>query len=140
MAARRVLFACNWNTVRSPMAAALLLRLDGNMAVESCGLDAGQSVDPFAWTVMHELGLDLIDHRPRTFADVDPKDFDVIIALTREAGPPADALGRQGGVPVEHWPIEDPALREGSREQRLLAYRDVRDDLARRLAARFGKA
>ena len=140
MRERRVLFACNWNTVRSPMAAALLLRQDGDMTVESCGLSAGETVDPFAWAVMHELGLDLVDHRPRTFADVDPGDFDVIIALTAEAGPPADALGARGSVPVEHWPIGDPALQEGSREQRLLAYRDVRDDLLRRLAARFGGA
>jgi hypothetical protein len=47
---RAVLFACNWNTVRSPMAAALLRQMGGGrIRVDSCGLQAGESVDPFAF-------------------------------------------------------------------------------------------
>jgi protein-tyrosine-phosphatase len=140
MKPRSVLFACNWNTVRSPMAVGLLRRLDGGLRVESCGLYAGETVDPFAWAVMHEIGIDLEAHAPRTFADVEPGAFDLIIALTPEAGPPADALSARDSVPVEHWSIDDPALQEGSREQRLVAYRDARDELGRRLAERFGES
>ena len=133
---KSVLFACNWNTVRSPMAAALLRRLDGGLRVESCGLSAGETVDPFAWAVMHEVGVDLETHAPRSFDDVDPAAFDLVVTLTPEAHARAEAAA--GGVAVEHWPCADPAQQDGSREQRLLAYREVRDALQRRLDERFG--
>ena len=132
-----VLFACNWNAVRSPMAAALLRRIDGALHVESCGLLAGEEVDPFARAVMEEIGLELDDHQPKSFHALTPGAFDLVVTLTPEADARAAALAHDG-VAVEHWPIEDPALQEGSREQRLLAYRQVRDALEQRLKARFG--
>ena len=134
---RSVLFACNWNTVRSPMAAALLRRLDGALHVESCGLLAGEQADPFARAVMQEIGLELDDHEPRSFDALTPGAFDLVVTLTPEADIRAAAMSREG-VPVEHWPIEDPARQDGSREQRLLAYRQVRDELEQRLKERFG--
>jgi protein-tyrosine-phosphatase len=133
-----VLFACNWNTVRSPMAAALLRRIDPSLHVESCGLSAGEAVDPFAWAVMQELGVDMDGHEPRSFDALEPGAFDVVVTLTPEAEARAGAMGRDG-VELEHWPCEDPARQDGSREQRLLAYREVRDALDRRLRERFGR-
>jgi protein-tyrosine-phosphatase len=134
---RWVLFACNWNTVRSPMAAALLRRIDPSLNVESCGLSAGEAVDPFAWAVMQELGVDLNAHEPRSFDELAPDAFDVVVTLTPEAQARAGEVAR-AGVEVEHWPCEDPAQQDGSREQRLLAYRQVRDALDQRLRERFG--
>ena len=134
---RSVLFACNWNTVRSPMAAALLRRLDGSLHVESCGLLAGEALDPFAIAVMQEIGLGLEEHEPRSFADLTPGAFDLVITLTPEADVHA-AVVAMAAVPVEHWPTEDPAVEDGSRDQRLLAYRQVRDELEQRLKERFG--
>lgn len=127
-----VLFACTHNTVRSPMAAALFQQLTGAPAV-SCGLSAGEQVNGFACAVMAEAGVDLLDHRPRAFEDIQDRP-DLIVALTPEA---AARATRVPGVPVETWPIEDPTLSEGSREQRLDAFRGVRDDLRARIAARF---
>lgn len=131
-AARAVLFACTHNTVRSPMAAALYAQATGGSAV-SCGLRPGEQVNGFACAVMAEAGLDLLDHHPRTFEDVADRP-ELIVALTPEAGVRAEQLA---GVPVEVWPIADPTLVEGSREQQLDAYRAVRDDLRARIAARF---
>lgn len=127
-----VLFACTHNTVRSPMAAALFAQATGAPAV-SCGLGAGEQVNGFACAVMAEAGLDLLDHHPRAFEDVQGRP-DLIVALTPEAAARAEQVP---GVPVEAWPIEDPTLVEGSREQQLDAFRRVRDDLRARIAARF---
>jgi protein-tyrosine-phosphatase len=131
-APKAVLFACNHNTVRSPMAAALFAQATGAPAV-SCGLNAGDHVNGFAAAVMAEAGVDLLAHEPRSFEDV--VDYpDLIVALTAEA---AERAGRVEGVPVEVWPIDDPTLVEGSREQQLDAFRGVRDDLRARIGARF---
>ena len=128
-----VLFACTHNTVRSPMAAALFAQATGSPAL-SCGLHAGDQVNGFAAAVMAEAGVDLLEHAPRNFEDV--ADYpDLIVALTPEA---ADRAACVPGVPVEVWPIEDPTLTEGSREQQLDAFRRVREDLRARVGARFG--
>ena len=128
----KVLFACTHNTVRSPMAAALFAQATGAPAA-SCGLSPGEQANGFACAVMAEAGVDLLDHHPRTFEDVHDRP-DLIVALTPDA---ADRARRVGGVPLEVWPIEDPTLAEGSREQQLDAFRAARDDLRARIAARF---
>jgi len=139
-----VLFACNLNRVRSPMAYALLRRLLGDRVfVDSCGLkvlegdDEDLHVDPLAQEVMREIGCDLSAHRPKTFDDLDDDSFDLVISLTPEAQHRAVEMARGRAAEIEYWPIMDPTLFEGSRESRLQAYRDVRDTLAARIAERF---
>ena len=133
---RSILFACNLNRVRSVMAAALMERAHGRrIVVDSCGLVAGEGIDPFAWAIMAEMGIDLTDHAPKTFKELDAARFDLVVALTPEAQRYGQA--HLEGVAQEFWPIPDPTAFEGAREQRLEAYRAVRDDLAERLSARF---
>jgi protein-tyrosine-phosphatase len=136
-----VLFACNLNRVRSPMAAALMRRRYGQaVVVDSCGLRPADEVDPFVVAVMDEIGLDLEHHKPKGFADLDEDAvFDVVVSLTPEAQHRAVEMARGGPVEIEYWPTFDPTLVEGSREQRLDAYRQVRDELDRRLLERFGR-
>ena len=133
-----VLFACNLNRVRSPMAACLLRRRWGSRVfVDSCGLTPAEGIDPFVVAVMQELGLDLSGHTPKTFDVLEDGSFDLVISLSEEAHHQAAALSRTRAVELEHWPTPDPTLETGSREQRLAAYRRVRDALAERLRARF---
>jgi protein-tyrosine-phosphatase len=140
-----VLFACNFNRVRSPMAEALLKRLVGDrIYVDSCGLrhaaeEARSEADPFTRAVMAEIGCDLTGHAPKTFDELDDDSFDLVISLTPEAQHHAVELARGRSTAIEYWPTYDPTLTEGSREARLAAYREVRDGLARRIAERFGK-
>lgn len=111
--------------------------------VDSVGLrrEAGETrVDPFAAAVMDELGADLSDFRPKTFGDLEDESFDVVISLTPEAHHRAVELARGRAIEIEYWPTMDPTLTSGSREQVLEAYRQVRDELARRIRHRFGKA
>ena len=139
-----VLFACNFNRVRSPMAEALLKRAVGDrIYVDSCGLrpaaDEGEGADPFVEAVMSEISCDLQRHRPKTFDDLEDGSFDLIVSLTPEAQHRAVELTRGRAAEIEYWPTFDPTLAEGSREARLAAYREVRDALAARIAERFGR-
>lgn len=138
-----MLFACNFNRVRSPMAEALLKKLAGDrIYVDSCGLrhEASESdgVDPFTHAVMAEIGVDLEGYAPKTFDELEDDSFDLVVSLTPEAQHRAVELTRGRAVAIEYWPTHDPTLAEGSRESRLSAYREVRDSLARRIAERFG--
>jgi len=132
-----VLFACTQNGVRSPMAAALARHLLGKfMYIRSAGVRAGE-LDPMAVEVMEELGIEIGAHKPRTFEDLEDGSFDVAITLSPEAQHRAVELTRTSAVEIEYWPIIDPTAFEGTREQKLEVYRAVRDELLRRIKARF---
>ena len=137
-----VLFACNHNRVRSPMAEGLMKLMFGDRVfVQSCGLrrDEEEAPDPFAVAVMDELGVDLSAHRARTFDELEDDNFDLVVSLTPEAQHHAVELARRRAVDLEYWPTHDPTLTMGSRDAVLGAYREVRDALAARIRARFGK-
>jgi protein-tyrosine-phosphatase len=135
-----VLFACTMNSVRSPMAAAILRHLAGRrIYVESAGVRAG-GADAFAQEVMDEIGIDITQHTPRTLRDLHDTSFDLIVSLSPEAHHQALELTRTMAVDVEYWPTFDATLMigQGSREQILQAYRSVRDALFKRIKQRFG--
>jgi protein-tyrosine-phosphatase len=138
-----VLFACGLNAVRSPIAASLFKHFFGRTAyVGSAGARKGE-LDPFAVAVMDEIGLDISKHRPMTFEELDDWEglnFDLIVTLSPEAHHKALDLTRTIAAEVEYWPTVDPTGTEGSRSQRLDAYRAVRDQLLRRIQERFAGA
>jgi protein-tyrosine-phosphatase len=129
------------NTVRSPMAAALLQQMFGTAVyVGSAGVQKGEP-DPFAAVVMEEIGIDMTRHKPTTFEELDELEglnFDLIVTLAPPAHHKALELTRTMAADVEYWPTADPAATEGNREQRLAAYREVRDSLMARIRERFG--
>ncbi len=133
-----VLFACSHNQIRSPMAEALLKYLHGRrIFVQSCGVRAGDGVDGFAVAVLDELGVDLKAHRPRSFDQLDDDYFDLVISLSPEAQHRAVELTRTSSCDLEFWHMPDPSLVEGTREQRLDAYRALCSTLLDRLRERF---
>ncbi len=143
-----VLFCCNFNQVRSPMAEALLKQAVGTrIFVDSCGLRRGafdadvddMEVDPMAAAVMSEIGADLSGHRCKTFDELEDESFDLVVSLTPEAQHRAVEIARGRSAEIEYWPTLDPTLTEGSRDHRLESYRQVRDSLAARIALRFGR-
>jgi protein-tyrosine-phosphatase len=137
-----VLFACGLNSVRSPMAAGLFRELFGKTVyVGSAGVQRGE-LDPFAVAAMAELGIDISRHKPHTFEELDELEglnFDLIVTLSPPAHHKALELTRTLAAEVEYWPTHDPTAAEGSREQRLDAYREVRDELMARIRERFGR-
>jgi protein-tyrosine-phosphatase len=109
--------------------------------VRSAGAKKGE-LDPFAVAVMAELGQDISGHKPQTFEDLDDWEglnFDLIITLSPEAHHKALDLTRTIAADVEYWPTPDPTGTEGSREQKLAAYREVLDGLLLRIRRRFAK-
>jgi protein-tyrosine-phosphatase len=141
-APQAVLFACGLNSVRSPMAASLLQRMFPHaLYVRSAGVRKGE-LDPFAVAAMAELGQDISNHKPMTIEELDDWEglnFDLIITLSPEAHHKALDLTRTLAADVEYWPTPDPTGTEGSREQKLQAYREVCDGLLLRIRKRFSK-
>jgi protein-tyrosine-phosphatase len=138
-----VLFACGLNSIRSPMAMAMCKHMFGKtIYVGSAGVKKGEP-DPFAASVMEEIGLDIARHRPHTFEELDEWEglnFDLIVTLSPEAHHKALELTRTLAADVEYWPTPDPTDATGNREQMLEAYRAVRDQLMERIDERFGSA
>ena len=89
-------------------------------------------------TVLDEIDVDVHRHNAKTFGDVDPASFDLIVTLSPEAHHQALEFTRGTAAEVEYWPIPDPSAVEGSREIRLESYRRTRDLILARLKARFG--
>ncbi|MXY39245.1 MAG: low molecular weight phosphatase family protein [Rhodospirillaceae bacterium] len=132
-----VLFACSMNAIRSPMAEGFLKFLHGTrIYVDSVGTRK-REVDGFAIAVMEEMGIDISRHAAKTFDDLQDDLFDIVVTLSPEAHHRALELTRTSPVEVEFWNTFDPSLVEGSREQRLDAYRQVRDRLFERIRDRF---
>ena len=135
-AARRpqaLLFACTTNTVRSPMAEGIAKHLFGReIYIASAGVRPIEP-DHFAIAVMDEIGIDISKHKPHTFDDLEDDSFDVIITLSPEAHHTALEYTRTSAVEVIYWPTIDATAVQGSREQMMDAYRDVRDGLQNRI-------
>lgn len=140
---RSVLFACGLNSLRSPMAAHLFGHLLGpSVKVMSAGVQT-TDLDPFAVAAMAEIGIDIAEHRPITFEELEDNeglDVDLIVTLSPKAHHKALELTHRLSAAVEYWPTSDPSVIEGSRDQRMHAYREVREQLAKRIVERFGPA
>ena len=140
--ATSVLFLCNENALRSPMAEGLLKRLHGNrLYVQSAGLRRG-TLDPMAVAAMAEIGIDISRHVPRQIGDLDDNSFDLVVTLAPEAQAAARALTSNSSAEIINWTIEDPSRDEGSRSAMLAAYGAVRDllraQIVRDIAPRAG--
>lgn len=132
-----VLFCCTMNSVRSPMAEGILKALYPKLVfVDSAGVRK-EKVDPLAVEVMDEIGLDISKHRSKSFDDLEDSSFDLIISLSPEAQHTAVDMTRTMACDVEFWNTFDPTIVEGTREQRLAAYREVRDFLNKKIRERF---
>ena len=140
---RSVLFACGLNSLRSPIAESLFGHLVGpGVPVRSAGVQTAD-VDPFAVAAMAEIGLDIGDHRPVSFEDLEDLeglDFDLIVTLSPNAHHKALELTHRLSAAVEYWPTADPSVIEGSREQRMHGYRELREQLTKRILDRFRPA
>ena len=132
-----VLFACNMNAVRSPMAESILKYLHGHRVyVDSAGVVQGEP-DAFAIAVMDEIGIDLSRHKPKRLVNLKDSSFDLIVTLSPEAQHHAVEMTRTMAADVEFWPTLDPSYITGSRERRLGAYRQIRDQLLQKIKERF---
>lgn len=132
-----VLFVCTYNCIRSPMAVAITNKLFGNgIYAKSAGVKTGE-VDGFFLEVLSEIGIDGSFHTPISFEDFEERGFDLVITLSPAAHHMLLEETRTSAAVVEYWPTPDPSLETGNREQRLDAYRNLRDNLTNAIKARF---
>lgn len=104
--------------------------------ITSAGVRVGEQ-NPFVEAVLTEENLSLCGRTPQLFNELEDSYFDLIITLSPEAHHQALELTRTQAVEVEYWPTFDPSVVEGTREQILNAYRELRDYLKTSLAERF---
>ena len=139
-----VLFCCDHNSTRSPMAEGMMKKFYGTECyVQSVGVKAELDIDGFTIAVMGEIGVDLSRHRVRNFDQLsemgdDLGTFDLVIALSPAAQAQARELARSNHIEVDFWPITDPTGTGETREAKLAAYRHTRDEIHARMIARFG--
>ncbi len=134
---KSILFMCGLNAIRSPMAEVITRGIvPRDIFVASAGVSSGVP-DPFVEVVLNEKSLSLGRQVPQTLLELEDTFFDVIITLSPEAHHAALELTRTLPVEVEYWPTFDPSLAGETREQKIEAYRAVRDELERRIRLRF---
>lgn len=132
-----ILFVCGMNAIRSPMAEAIARTLlPAGTYLASAGVRPGER-DPFVDAVLDEIGLSLGKRQPQTLDELEDDYFDMVVTLAPEAHHAALELTRSSAVEVVYWPMPDPTVATGTREQILGAYREVRDRLKRLIEERL---
>jgi len=126
---KRVLFVCTGNSARSQMAEGFAKAM--GLEAFSAGTHPEDSVHPLAIAVMAEKGIDISHHCPKPLDLEFAKTVDLIVTVCGEAD--AECVRLPLPVPKVHWDLPDPAKVEGDEETRLTAFRQVRDEIERRL-------
>ena len=140
-----VLFCCDHNAVRSPMAEGIMKKFYGTGTyVQSAGVSNDMEIDGFSIAVCQEIDVELSRHRSRSFDEMenwgdDLGSFDLVIALSPASQRRALELTRLYHLEVEYWPILDPTGLGETREAKLDSYRQARDQIIARLKDRFGE-
>ena len=139
-----VLFCCDHNAVRSPMAEGIMKKFYGTGTyVQSVGVINDLEIDGFAIAACEEIGVELSRHRSRSFDEMeqwgdDLSSFDLIVALSPASQRRALDLTRFFHLTVEYWPILDPTGLGETRETKLASYRQTRDQIVDQLTRRWG--
>jgi len=127
----RVLFLCTHNSARSQMAEGLLRHLAGDrFESHSAGTEATR-VRPLAIRAMEEIGVDISGQESKTLERYQQEPFDYVITVCDDANEACPIFpGAQSRL---HWSFKDPSKAEGSEEERLAVFREVRDGIRRRI-------
>jgi protein-tyrosine-phosphatase len=139
-----VLFCCDHNAIRSPMAEGMMKKFYGQGTyVQSAGVHNDMEIDGFSVAVCKEIGVELSRHRSRSFEEMqqwgdDLAAFDLIVALSPAAQRLALEFTRFFHIDVEYWQIMDPSGIGETREAKLEQYRKTRNQIRERMIARFG--
>lgn len=136
MGKRRVLFLCTGNSARSQMAEGLLRHLGGDRFEAASAGTHPVGLNPLAVTAMKEIGIDISGHRSKHLRGYRSERFDHVVTVCDRAKESCPIF--PGTSSMLHWSFEDPAAAQGSEEDRLAAFRDVRDRIKRRILLFLG--
>ena len=141
-----ILFCCDHNAVRSPMAEGIMKKLYGTGSyVQSVGVVNDLEIDGFSIAVCEEIEVQLSKHRSRSFDEMkqwgdDLSSFDLVVALSPASQRRALELTRLFHLTVEYWPILDPTGIGETREMKLVSYRQTRDQIVNKLKEKWGNS
>ena len=128
---KRVLFICTHNSARSQMAEGFLRRVAGDrFDVYSAGTEATH-VRPQAIEVMAEIGIDISGQTSKTLQQYLPERWDYVSTVCDDANESCPVF--PGTSDRSHSSFPDPSKATGTDAERLQVYRDVRDQIARRI-------
>lgn len=143
MSVTSVLFCCDHNAVRSPMAEGLMKKHFGtSIYVQSAGVKHDLEIDGFSIAVCAELDVELSKHQARSFQELEEwgdqiEQYDLVVALSPASKTHAMNYTRYSAVEVEFWDVTDPTTTGETREQKLDAYRQTRDQIESHIRRRF---
>lgn len=139
-----VLFCCDHNAVRSPMAEGIMKKFYGtDTYVQSVGVRNDMEIDGFSIAVCQEIGVELSRHQSRNFDEMEEwgeeiSSFELVIALSPASRTRALDLTRFYHLQVEYWPILDPTGLGETREDKLASYRQARDQIVEKFVEKWG--
>jgi protein-tyrosine-phosphatase len=140
-----ILFCCDHNAVRSPMAEGIMKKFYGfETYVQSVGVRNDLEIDGFSIAVCQEINVELDRHRSRSFDELEEwgehlSSFDLVVALSRASHQKVLDLARVYHLEVEYWPISDPSGQSESRDTKLSHYRQTRDQIIQCLKNHWGE-
>ncbi|MCE1246770.1 MAG: arsenate reductase ArsC [Firmicutes bacterium] len=130
---KRILFLCTGNSCRSQMAEGYAnYQGNGLFEAQSAGVKPS-AINPYAVQVMKEAGIDISGqtvNKPEDFAHID---FDYVITLCDHARESCPAIFSRKPLVRLHWGLQDPALFEGTEEEKLIFFRQIRDEISEKI-------
>jgi arsenate reductase len=130
VAKQRVLFLCTHNSARSQMAEGLLRAWGGERYEAHSAGTVATAVRPEAVKAMAELGIDISDHESKAVERYSGEMFDIAVTVCEDAQEACPYFPAKRNV---HWGFDDPAAAVGTEDERLAAFRRVRDEIAARI-------
>ena len=139
-----VLFCCDHNAIRSPIAEGLAKLYYGKkIFIQSAGILNELEIDGFAISVCEEIGIKLAKHQPRSFLDMDQwgdriDSFELVVALSETSKRQVIEATKSYAVKVIYWPIFDPTVAVNRWEEKMENYRKTREQISSKLIDFFG--
>lgn len=129
----QIYFLCTGNSCRSQMAEGFARQiLPADWRIASAGIET-HGLNPLAVKVMAEKGIDISNYQSKLIDPQYLQTCDIVVTLC------GDARDRCPVVPATvtkiHWPLLDPAQATGTEAERLAVFRQVRDEIAKRIQA-----
>ena len=138
-----VLFCCNYNSVRSPMAEGIFKKHVGkNIFVQSAGIYDNLEIDGFTVKVCDEIDVKLNRHSVKCISDIEKKggfigSFDLVIPMTESSLVEVRKHSKYSSVTIERWTVDEPQRLENDFNQTLDSYRKTRDIISEKIFQRF---
>ena len=128
---KQVYFLCTGNSCRSQMAEGYARQyLGADWQIQSAGVET-HGLNPLAVQVMQEDGIDISHHTSKLIDNDYLRSSDLVVTLCGDARDKCPMT--PPSVQKQHWPLADPAQAQGTPTEKLAVFRQVRDEIKRRV-------